>query len=58
MARSATSGRRISWRYSKRALLSAYGSHVSDSVTAIEQWHDTYQAVTGAPFPFFFADAD
>jgi hypothetical protein len=27
-------------------------------VTAIAQWHDTYQAVTGAPFPFFFADID
>ena len=27
-------------------------------LTAITQWHDTFQAVTGAPFPFFFADID
>ncbi len=29
-----------------------------DVVTAMGQWHDTYQAVAGAPFPFFFADID
>jgi hypothetical protein len=27
-------------------------------VTAMAEWHETYQAVTGAPFPFFFADID
>jgi len=25
-------------------------------VTALDAWHDTYRLVTGAPFPFFFAD--
>lgn len=29
-----------------------------DVVTAIGQWHDTYQTVTGEPLPFFFADID
>ena len=29
-----------------------------DVVTAMAQWHATYRAVTGAPFPFFFADVD
>jgi hypothetical protein len=29
-----------------------------DAVTAIDAWHDTYRSVTGAPFPFFFADVD
>jgi hypothetical protein len=29
-----------------------------DVLTAIAQWHGTYQALTGAPFPFFFADID
>jgi hypothetical protein len=37
---------------------SAYGSTGTDVVTAIEQWHDTYRSVTGAPFPFYFADVD
>ena len=27
-------------------------------VTAIADWHETYRVVTGAPFPFFFADID
>ena len=27
-------------------------------VVAIQQWHATYQALTGAPFPFFVADTD
>ena len=29
-----------------------------DVITALTQWHTTYQTVTGAPFPFFFADID
>ncbi len=29
-----------------------------DVITALTAWHDTYQAVSGAPFPFFFADID
>jgi hypothetical protein len=29
-----------------------------DVVTAMAQWHETYQEVTGTPFPFFFADID
>jgi hypothetical protein len=33
----------------------AYGP---DLVTAMAQWHQVYQEVTGAPFPFFFADID
>jgi hypothetical protein len=33
-------------------------AYAPDVVTAIAQWHDTYRAVTGAPFPFFFADID
>ena len=33
-------------------------AYAPDVVTAIAQWHATYQAVTGAPFPFFFADID
>jgi hypothetical protein len=33
-------------------------AYVPDVVTAIGLWHDTYQTVTGAPFPFFFADTD
>jgi hypothetical protein len=36
-------------------IASAYTPNV---VTAIVQWHQTYQTVTGAPFPFFFADID
>jgi hypothetical protein len=32
--------------------------YAPDVVTAIGQWHDTYRAITGAPFPFFFADID
>jgi len=27
-------------------------------VKAIAEWHETYRAVTGAPFPFFFADIE
>ena len=34
------------------------GPYAPDVVTALTQWHDTYQAVTGTPFPFFFADID
>jgi hypothetical protein len=34
------------------------GVYAPDVVTAIGQWHEAYQAVTGAPFPFFFADID
>ncbi|HEY5096297.1 MAG TPA: hypothetical protein VII69_14385 [Candidatus Eremiobacteraceae bacterium] len=33
-------------------------AYAPDVVTAIGRWHDTYRAVTGAPFPFFFADMD
>ncbi len=33
-------------------------AYTPDVVTAIGQWHDTYKAVTGAPFPFYFADLD
>jgi hypothetical protein len=33
-------------------------AYTSDVVTAMGQWHGTYQTVTGAPFPFFFADID
>jgi hypothetical protein len=29
-----------------------------DAVSAIDAWHATYTSVTGAPFPFFFADVD
>ena len=29
-----------------------------NAVTALDAWHDTYRLVTGAPFPFFFADVD
>ena len=32
--------------------------YMPDVVTAMGQWHSTYQTVTGAPFPFFFADND
>jgi hypothetical protein len=32
--------------------------YTPDAVTAIGQWHDTYSALTGAPFPFFIADMD
>lgn len=34
------------------------GAYAPDVVTAVAQWHETYQAVTGMPFPFFFADID
>jgi hypothetical protein len=34
------------------------GAYLPDVATAIAQWHATYQAVTGAPFPFFIADTD
>lgn len=33
-------------------------AYTPDVGTAIAQWHDTYQTVTGAAFPFFFADID
>lgn len=34
------------------------GPYSPDVVTALRLWHDTYRAVTGAPFPFFIADPD
>jgi hypothetical protein len=34
------------------------GAYQPDAVTAIDAWHDRYRSVTGAPFPFFFADVD
>jgi len=34
------------------------GAYLPDAVTAIDGWHDAYRSVTGAPFPFFFADVD
>jgi hypothetical protein len=34
------------------------GAYQPDAVTALDAWHDTYRSVTGAPFPFFFADVD
>jgi hypothetical protein len=34
------------------------GAYLPDAVTALDAWHDTYRSVTGAPFPFFFADVD
>jgi hypothetical protein len=34
------------------------GPYSPDVVTAMAQWHETYQMVTGQPFPFFFADID
>jgi hypothetical protein len=34
------------------------GNYAPDVVTAIDEWHDIYQTVTGAPFPFYFADVD
>lgn len=33
-------------------------AYVPDVVTALGQWHDTYRAVTGKPFPFYIADVD
>jgi hypothetical protein len=36
-------------------IASAYAPDVG---TAIKRWHDTYRKVTGARFPFFFADID
>jgi len=33
-------------------------AYTPDVVTAMGQWHATYQTVTGARFPFFFADID
>jgi len=33
-------------------------AYVPDVVTALEQWHQTYQSITGAPFPFFIEDID
>lgn len=34
------------------------GAYAPDVATALTRWHDTYAAITGAPFPFFFADID
>jgi hypothetical protein len=34
------------------------GTYLPDALTAIDAWHDAYRSVTGAPFPFFFADVD
>ncbi len=33
-------------------------AYAPEVVTAMGLWHSTYQTVTGAPFPFFFADID
>lgn len=33
-------------------------AYAPDVITALTQWHTTYRTVTGAPFPFFFADID
>jgi hypothetical protein len=33
-------------------------AYTPDVGTAIQRWHDTYRKVTGARFPFFFADID
>jgi hypothetical protein len=33
-------------------------AYTPDVVTALGYWHDTYQQVAGASFPFFFADID
>jgi hypothetical protein len=33
-------------------------AYPTDVVTALGDWHDTYEQVNGAPFPFFFADID
>ena len=33
-------------------------TYQGDAVTTVEAWYDTYRSVTGAPFPFFFADVD
>jgi hypothetical protein len=33
-------------------------AYAPDVVTAMGQWHETYQAVTGEPFPFYIADID
>jgi len=33
-------------------------TYQTNAVTALDAWHDTYQLVTGAAFPFFFADVD
>jgi hypothetical protein len=34
------------------------GTYRSGAVIALDAWHDTYRSVTGAPFPFFFADVN
>jgi hypothetical protein len=34
------------------------GTYQPDAATALDAWHDTYRAVTGAAFPFFFADVN
>jgi hypothetical protein len=34
------------------------GGYSPDVITALGAWHQTYQAVTGAPFPFYIADMD
>jgi hypothetical protein len=33
-------------------------TYQANAVTTVEAWFDTYRSVTGAPFPFFFADVD
>jgi hypothetical protein len=33
-------------------------TYQENAVTTVEAWFDTYRSVTGAPFPFFFADVD
>jgi len=34
------------------------GFYTPDVVTALGQWHSTYSAINGAPFPFYIADLD
>ena len=33
-------------------------AYAPDVVTALTQWHDTYQAASASPFPFYVADLD
>jgi len=34
------------------------GGYAPNVLAALVQWHEVYTEVTGAPFPFFFADVD
>jgi hypothetical protein len=33
-------------------------TYTASAVSVLEAWQDVYRSVTGAPFPFFFADVD